>query len=166
MHVHYLQRTHTLQQQQYMQGGGGTHVHRMRAHSGYRLWYCRQHCSTLSSLFSALRPSGDKEVQREEEERRDCPITIEKWMSGLYHIQLSSRLPHAKVKNALEMHTVYCMFWGWIQEDQLSDSATWCLRSVLGWLWLRSYSGSLINVPMLKCPWAFFAVGQWWTVME
>ena len=93
---------------------------------------------------------------------------IEKWMSGLYHIQLSSRLPHAKVKNALEMHTVYSMFWRWIQEDQLSDSATWCLRSVLGWLWLRRYSGSRINVPMPKCPWAFFAVGvcEWVNEMQ
>lgn len=38
----------------------GTHVHKMRAHPGYRLWYCRQHCSTLSSLFSAFRPSRDR----------------------------------------------------------------------------------------------------------
>lgn len=80
MHVHYLQRTHTLQQQQYNEGGGGTHVHRMSAHSGYRLWYCRQHCSTRSSLFSVFRPSGDKEIQterlndRSDRKERDIPL--------------------------------------------------------------------------------------------
>lgn len=70
-----IYRGHTLQQQQqqYIIGGEGrgTHVHRMRAHSGYRLWYCMQHCRTLSSLFSVFRPSGDKEsIKRKEEERK------------------------------------------------------------------------------------------------
>lgn len=51
-------------------GGGGTHVHRMWAHPGYRLWYCRQHCSTLSSLFSAFRPSGDNEGREERKSDR------------------------------------------------------------------------------------------------
>lgn len=46
--------------------GGGTHVHMMTVHSGYKFWYCRQHCSTLSSLFSACIQSGDegKKIQR------------------------------------------------------------------------------------------------------
>lgn len=52
-------------------GGGETRMQRMRAHSGYSLQYCRQHSSSLSSLFSAYRPSGDKELQRERGRERE-----------------------------------------------------------------------------------------------
>lgn len=52
-------------------------MHKVRAHSGYSLWYCRQHCSTLSSLFSAVRPSAYKERQTGREkgtERQDMTL--------------------------------------------------------------------------------------------
>lgn len=103
MHVHYLQRTHTLQQQHMPSGGGGTHVHRMTAHSGCRLWYCRQHCSTLSSLFSAFRPSGghvgtkregkgdeDKESEREKQDKT-CLIQYNgsSWLVCYHTVQQS-----------------------------------------------------------------------------
>ena len=42
-------------------------MHKMRAPSGCRVWYCRQHCRILSSLFSAFRQPGDKEGERERE---------------------------------------------------------------------------------------------------